>query len=100
MNIEGAPSEGEILAAKQGARMRVRFWRRRCVNSLIGLLLNCAAVVPFSAGEPLYAHFELGKILIQLSMVLLIVAAYFGAAWWESWSNLRYLEKIYPSPTE
>ena len=96
LDIGDAPREDEIMALKQDARARLRTWMKRSVYSVIGLFLSCAAVVPFSDGQPLHAYAEpFGRIFVYLSMALLLLVVYCAALWWGAWSLLRDIEKTY-----
>jgi hypothetical protein len=76
LDIENAPSEEEILEAKQDAKAYLVLWRNRALCSAAAFFLSCALVYPFLEGQALHAHWESsGKYLLLLSMALLPVFA-------------------------
>jgi hypothetical protein len=98
LDIENAPSEEEILDAKQDAKTYLSLWRKRALCSAVAFFLSCAFVHPFLAGQALHAHWEsFGKYLLLLSMALLPAFACSVGLWWTAWKQLRDLEKTYTS---
>lgn len=87
-------SGDELLAARQDATLTLRLWRKRAVFATAALCLSCAAVVPFSKGEPLHAHAEpFGRLLVYLSMGLLVLFVICVGIAVNSWIHLRDLMK-------
>jgi hypothetical protein len=95
---EAPLSEAELEGVRQHAKGVIDLWRRRTLYSGSVFFLVCACVVPFLAGHSLHSYSDsFGKYLIFLSMGLLPVFVYCGAAWWNSWAVLRDMTKM-PSP--
>jgi len=87
-------SGDELLAARQDATLTLGVWRKRAIYATVALCLSCAAVVPFSKGEPLHAYAEpFGRLLVYLSMGLLIPFGICVGIAISSWVHLRDLMK-------
>jgi len=85
----------ELLAAREDARSILRLWKRRAIYAAISLCLSCAAVVPFSKGEPFHAYAEpFGRTLVYLSMGLLVPFVICIGIAVSSWMHLRDLMKV------
>jgi hypothetical protein len=75
-------SGDELLAARQDATLTLGVWRKRAIYATVALCLSCAAVVPFSKGEPLHAYAEpFGRLLVYLSMGGITATGYPVAVW-------------------
>lgn len=100
LNIEDAPSNEQILLSKRNARARVKLWKKRSLYSALALAVSCVAEVPFAGGMPLHAWDFLGSLIVFEIMGVSLIVVHCTTLWWYAWSILRYLEKIYPSPSE
>jgi hypothetical protein len=98
LDIEDAPNQEEIRAAREEARKRLSLWRKRASYSTASFFLSCALVYLFLAGQALHAYWmSVGRWLLLLSMAMLLVFVYCVALWWGAWTLFRDLEKTYPT---
>jgi hypothetical protein len=86
-------SNEELVDVREYAGEVIAVSRRRTLYSALALLLSCASVIPFSAGHRLHAHFELGRLLVYLSMLLFAVFVYCSGLLWSAWQALLDVEK-------
>lgn len=91
---EERSSREDLAAVQENAWFRLRTWRRRSLYALAALGVGCAAVVPFSAGNPLHDYAEpFGRMLVCLTLAAFIASLYCCLLWCGAWAALRDLRR-------
>jgi hypothetical protein len=78
------------------ARGEFKTRRKRAILATVALVASSASVIPFLAGQPLYAYWEsIGKYLLILAMALVVVWGYLVRAAVNSYARLSGMENEY-----
>lgn len=76
------------------ARASLKRALRQFLIAALSFILNCALIVPFLYGFPLYKYWDaIGQYLVYLAMVQIVVFCLYMGKAYIAWQGLRDLQK-------